>query len=101
MGYRIESEDGIVAYLCDHEPALGLPNGRWPSSDWISGYDIAMDADLLIHDAQYTDEEYARCADGDTAPISMHSNLQLGSVQSGLFLSIMIRRTMTRRLIDC
>jgi phosphoribosyl 1,2-cyclic phosphodiesterase len=61
VGYRIESEDGIVAYLCDHEPALGLPNGRWPSSDWISGYDIAMDADLLIHDAQYTDEEYARC----------------------------------------
>jgi phosphoribosyl 1,2-cyclic phosphodiesterase len=61
VGYRIESEDGIVAYLCDHEPALGLPNGRWPSSDWISGYDIAADADLLIHDAQYTDEEYARC----------------------------------------
>ena len=61
VGYRIESEDGIVAYLCDHEPALGLPNGRWPSSDWISGYDIAMDADLLIHDAQYTDEEYERC----------------------------------------
>ena len=28
VGYRIESEDGIVAYLCDHEPALGMPNGR-------------------------------------------------------------------------
>ena len=34
--------------------------GGWPSSDWISGFDIAVDADLLIHDAQYTDEEYAR-----------------------------------------
>ena len=61
VGYRIESEDGIVAYLCDHEPALGLLNGRWPAPDWISGYDIAVDADLLIHDAQYTDEEYRRC----------------------------------------
>ena len=61
VGYRVESEDGIVAYLCDHEPALGLLNGRWPAPDWISGYDIAVDADLLIHDAQYTDEEYRRC----------------------------------------
>jgi phosphoribosyl 1,2-cyclic phosphodiesterase len=61
VGYRIESDDGIVAYLCDHEPALGLPNGQWPSSDWISGYDIAANVDLLIHDAQYTDEEYERC----------------------------------------
>jgi phosphoribosyl 1,2-cyclic phosphodiesterase len=61
VGYRIESEDGVVAYLCDHEPALGLPDGRWPSPDWISGYDIAVNADLLIHDAQYTDEEYERC----------------------------------------
>jgi phosphoribosyl 1,2-cyclic phosphodiesterase len=61
VGYRIESDDGIVAYLCDHEPALGLPNGQWPSSDWISGYDIAANADLLIHDAQYTDEEYECC----------------------------------------
>ena len=61
VGYRIESDDGIVAYLCDHEPALGLPNGQWPSSDWISGYDIAANANLLIHDAQYTDEEYECC----------------------------------------
>ena len=61
VGYRIESEDGVVAYLCDHEPALGLLNGRWPNPDWISGYDVAVDADLLIHDAQYTDEEYERC----------------------------------------
>jgi phosphoribosyl 1,2-cyclic phosphodiesterase len=61
VGYRIESEDGVVAYLCDHEPALGLLNGQWPAPDWISGYDIAVDADLLIHDAQYTDEEYQRC----------------------------------------
>ena len=26
--------------------------------EWISGYDLARDADLLIHDCQYTDEEY-------------------------------------------
>jgi phosphoribosyl 1,2-cyclic phosphodiesterase len=61
VGYRIESEGSAVAYLCDHEPALGLRNGRWPAPEWISGFDLAADADLLIHDAQYTDEQYQRC----------------------------------------
>ena len=26
--------------------------------EWISGFDLARDADLLIHDCQYTDDEY-------------------------------------------
>ena len=41
----------------DHEPALGAPlAGLEP--EWISGFDLARDADLLIHDCQYTDAEY-------------------------------------------
>src|SRR4029077_3686957 len=50
----------IPSMRCTPKPSERW-RGRWPSSDWISGYDIAMDADLLIHDAQYTDEEYERC----------------------------------------
>jgi ribonuclease BN (tRNA processing enzyme) len=50
----------IPSMRCTPKPSERW-RGRWPSSDWISGYDIAMDADLLIHDAQYTDEEYGRC----------------------------------------
>jgi phosphoribosyl 1,2-cyclic phosphodiesterase len=61
VGYRIEADGACAAYLPDHEPALVLPNERWPAPDWISGYDLAFNADLLIHDAQYTEEEYARC----------------------------------------
>ncbi len=61
VGYRIEAADGCATYLPDHEPALGLPDGRWPDPEWISGYKLAADSDLLIHDAQYTDEEYAHC----------------------------------------
>jgi phosphoribosyl 1,2-cyclic phosphodiesterase len=61
VGYRIEADNGIAVYLSDHEPALALRNGQWPDADWISGYDLAVDVDLLIHDAQYTDEEYERC----------------------------------------
>jgi len=60
VGYRIEGDGGALAYLCDHEPALGLQNGRWPRSEWISGFDLAVGVDPLIHDAQYTDEEYER-----------------------------------------
>jgi phosphoribosyl 1,2-cyclic phosphodiesterase len=57
IGYRIQSGDFAVTYLPDHEPALG---GRSFGNDktWISGYKLAEGADLLIHDTQYTEEEY-------------------------------------------
>ncbi len=58
VGYRIVGEGGTIAYLCDHEPALCLHSGQWPGPEWISGFDLAVGVDLLIHDAQYTDEEY-------------------------------------------
>jgi phosphoribosyl 1,2-cyclic phosphodiesterase len=61
VGYRIEAEEGTVVFLPDHEPALALHRGEWPAPEWISGYGLAAGADLLIHDSQYTDEEYARC----------------------------------------
>jgi phosphoribosyl 1,2-cyclic phosphodiesterase len=57
VGFRIEENGNTLAYLPDHEPALGARDFPGPV-DWLSGYEIARDADLLIHDAQYTDEEY-------------------------------------------
>ena len=57
VGYRITSSEGVVAYLPDHEPALGAP--KFPiGARWTSGYDLAAGADLLIHDAQYSADEY-------------------------------------------
>lgn len=57
VGYRISSAAGVLAYLTDHEPALGVPD--FPAApEWTSGYAIAVDADLLFHDCQYDDEEY-------------------------------------------
>jgi phosphoribosyl 1,2-cyclic phosphodiesterase len=57
VGFRIECGGSSFAYVPDHEPALaGAIEGR--SSDWISGAAIAEGADLLIHDAQYFEDEY-------------------------------------------
>ncbi|HYE33168.1 MAG TPA: MBL fold metallo-hydrolase [Methylomirabilota bacterium] len=58
VGYRIESRNHVVTYLPDHEPMLGaaeFPKDR----SWTSGYDLAEGADLLVHDCQYTPDEYA------------------------------------------
>lgn len=57
VGYRIADGAATFTYLSDHEPALGVP--RFPlAGEWTSGYALAADADLLLHDAQYTLAEY-------------------------------------------
>ena len=57
VGYRLDDGTGVLAYLPDHEPALGAP--RFPiDAEWTSGHALAADADVLIHDAQYTTAEY-------------------------------------------
>lgn len=59
VGYRIEAGRRALAYLPDHEPALGAR--RFPiDAEWTSGFDLAQGVDLLFHDAQYTREEYPR-----------------------------------------
>ncbi len=57
VGYRISTERGSIAYLPDHEPALGT-HDFGVSRDWMSGSSLVDGVDLLIHDAQYTKEEY-------------------------------------------
>jgi len=57
LGFRISNGSHSVAYIPDHEPALGSKN--FPSGpEWTSGYSLAKDADLLIHDSQFSDKEY-------------------------------------------
>jgi phosphoribosyl 1,2-cyclic phosphodiesterase len=59
VGYRITNAEGrSVAYVPDHEPALGVSTFP-PAPEWTSGFELVHRADLLIHDAQYTDDEYA------------------------------------------
>ncbi|MGI9019924.1 MAG: MBL fold metallo-hydrolase [Solirubrobacterales bacterium] len=57
LGYRITEGDTSVCYIPDHEPSLGASLADL-DPEWISGFDLASKADLLIHDCQYADEEY-------------------------------------------
>lgn len=57
VGYRISDGNFVFAYLPDHEPFLG--NRGWNTDKkWISGMGLAYKADILIHDSQFTLEEY-------------------------------------------
>ncbi len=57
IGYRITNRRSSLTYIPDHEPAIG--QNPFPiSSEWTSGYTLAQHTDLLIHDAQFTPEEY-------------------------------------------
>jgi phosphoribosyl 1,2-cyclic phosphodiesterase len=58
LGFHIADGDATLCYIPDHEPALAGPLEQL-EPEWLSGHSLARDVDLLIHDCQYTDEEYA------------------------------------------
>jgi ribonuclease BN (tRNA processing enzyme) len=58
LGYRIEDRAGSFAYIPDHEPALGVR--EFPEAPrWTSGHALARGVDVLVHDAQFDDDEYS------------------------------------------
>jgi phosphoribosyl 1,2-cyclic phosphodiesterase/DNA-binding response OmpR family regulator len=60
LGYRLEADGVAVVYACDHEPhsrMLGCGQGEITGQD-LRHAEFVNCADLLIHDAQYTAEEY-------------------------------------------
>jgi phosphoribosyl 1,2-cyclic phosphodiesterase len=57
LGFRISEADASLCYLPDHEPALGVRLDD-VEPEWISGFALAERCSLLLHDCQYTDDEY-------------------------------------------
>jgi phosphoribosyl 1,2-cyclic phosphodiesterase len=57
VGYRLEADGAALAYLPDHEPRLG---SDLLDPAWTSGFELARDVNVLLHDGQFGDEEYAR-----------------------------------------
>ena len=69
LGYRIEADGAALCYIPDHEPGLGASLADL-EEEWISGFDLATGATLLIHDCQYTDEEYPHHIGWGHSPLS-------------------------------
>jgi phosphoribosyl 1,2-cyclic phosphodiesterase len=57
VGYRISENGNTLSYIPDHEPALGVDLGS-VEPEWVSGHAVASQADILLHDSQYTEDEY-------------------------------------------
>jgi phosphoribosyl 1,2-cyclic phosphodiesterase len=58
VGYRLELNGSSFAFIPDHEPVLGVELASL-APEWISGYAVAEGADVLFHDGQFTEAEYA------------------------------------------
>jgi phosphoribosyl 1,2-cyclic phosphodiesterase len=57
VGYRLEDAGQSLAYLPDHEPyAVDEPGAV--KLQRVSGYGLARDASIIVHDAQYLETEY-------------------------------------------
>ena len=61
VGYRLEADGASVVYASDHEPhspAAGEGHHEKAEGGDAAHIDFLREADLVIHDAQYTAEEY-------------------------------------------
>jgi phosphoribosyl 1,2-cyclic phosphodiesterase len=54
LGYRVEWNGRSVVYISDHQMPSDGSHSAWPNA-----LELCAGADLLIHDAQYTPEEFA------------------------------------------
>lgn len=81
LGYRLSESGRSLTYLPDHEPAIG--NRDFPGeAEWTSGYTLAEGTSVLIHDAQYTDEEYSeRIGWGHTSSTHLARFAELAGVE--------------------
>ncbi len=57
VAYRLEEAGRALAFIPDNEPALD-GDLRSARRERVSGLELAEGVDVLLHDAQYTEEEY-------------------------------------------
>jgi len=74
LGFRFETEKAIVVYACDHEPHSLYPLDAPPGTEPIHHEDrrhvrFLEGADLVIHDAQYTLEDFPAKAGWGHTPL--------------------------------
>ena len=81
LGYRIEANGSSLVYIPDHQ----APLDRWTVTQGV--LELCDGADMVIHDAQYTEEEYAALSDwGHSTPsYALHVAKEAGAHQLTLF----------------
>jgi phosphoribosyl 1,2-cyclic phosphodiesterase len=58
VGFRLEHDGSSLAFIPDHEPVLGIELAEL-EPEWLSGHELADGVDVLLHDSQYSEDEYA------------------------------------------
>jgi ribonuclease BN (tRNA processing enzyme) len=81
LGYRLEADGRCLAYISDHQ----APVDRRSVDKQV--LELCDDADLLIHDAQYTDDEFVTMADWghSTEAYAVHVARESGARRLSLF----------------
>ena len=82
VGYRVETGGCSVAYVTDCEPLGSLPALEMDPAVLA----LARDADVLIHDAQYTDAEYPTKVGWGHSPLSFVVDVALAARAKRLML---------------
>lgn len=111
LGFRVETNHGVVAYMPDHELRLGACDFPY-DPEWTSGFEIAKAADLLFHDGSYTSDEYEKkrgwghCSVDDAiafAELCKVKNLQLvhhEPLRTDLEISQILQDSLPNRTLD-
>ena len=81
LGFRVEAEGRAVAYLPDHQAPVDRRTVDRSVLELCDG------ADLLIHDAQYTDDEFVTMSDWghSTVAYAVHVAAEAGARRLALF----------------
>ena len=82
LGYRIEADGVAIAYIPDHQQPF---DGSYTVAE--SALELCRDADLVIHDAQYTDAEFAQKSNWGhcTVGYAVEVAIQAGARRLALF----------------
>ncbi len=85
VGYRVELAGMAIAYLSDHQAPNDAGSPRWEIAESV--LELCSDADLVIHDSQYTDGEFAVKGHWghSTAAYAVHVAREAGARRLALF----------------
>jgi diguanylate cyclase (GGDEF)-like protein len=79
IAYRISADDATVAYVTDHEPFWNSPGPAFHHPGDQRHIEFLRGADLVIHDAQYTSEEYRTKVSWGHSPVDYVTDIGLAA----------------------